>query len=191
MKRFIGPVGVFMLANLIPVATAATQPVEDQIAEAVLPLPEDLRGGATVVAYDPETGARKVLRQGANTLECEPRNTADGFIRCYSNLMAPRHEMEAKLRAQKKSDKEIQEAVAGAIKAGTLKVPPFGTMSYRLATKEGVIKRLWVMSVPYATPESIGVSTTSQRDAALKGRGLPWLMLPGTANAHVMIPISE
>ena len=81
--------------------------------------------------------------------------------------------------------------MAEAIKAGTLKVPPFGTMSYRLATKEGVIKRLWVMSVPYATPESIGVSTTSQRDAALKGQGLPWLMLAGTANAHVMIPIGE
>jgi len=92
------------------------------------------------------------------------------------------------LRAQKKSDKEIQDAVADAIKAGTLKV---GTMSYRLATKEGTIKRLWVMSVPYATPESIGVSTTSQRDAALKGQGLPWLMLAGTANAHVMIPIGE
>jgi hypothetical protein len=184
-------VGALVLSTLIPVARAATQSVEDQIKEAVLPLPEDLRAGATVVTYDPETGARKVLRQGTNTLECEPQNPGDGFIRCYSNLMAPRHELEAKLRAQKKSDKEIQDGVADAIKAGTLKVPPFGTMSYRLATKEGVIKRLWVMSVPYATPESIGVSTTSQRDAALKGQGLPWLMLAGTANAHVMIPIGE
>lgn len=191
MKCFIGMAGVLMLSTLIPVARAATQSVEDQIAEAVLPLPEDLRAGATIVAYDPETGARKVLRQGTNTLECQPRNPGDGFIRCYSNLMSPRHELEAKLRAQKKSDKEIQEGVAEAIKAGTLKVPPFGTMSYRLATKEGVIKRLWVMSVPFATPESIGVSTTSQRDAALKGQGLPWLMLAGTANAHVMIPIGE
>jgi len=191
MKRFVGLVGALILTNLAPVATAATQSVEDQITEAVLPLPEDLRAGATVVAYDPETGARKVLRQGTNTLECEPRNPGDGFIRCYSKVMAPRHELEAKLRAQKKSDKEIQQGVDDAIKAGTLKVPPYGTMSYRLATKEGVIKRLWVMSVPYATPESIGVSTTSQRDAALKGQGLPWLMLSGTANAHVMIPIGE
>jgi len=191
MKRFVGLVGVIILTNLAPVATAATQSVEDQITEAVLPLPEDLRAGATVVAYDSETGARKVLRQGTNTLECEPRNPGDGFIRCYSKVMAPRHELEAKLRAQKKSDKEIQQGVDDAIKAGTLKVPPYGTMSYRLATKEGVIKRLWVMSVPYATPESIGVSTTSQRDAALKGQGLPWLMLSGTANAHVMIPIGE
>jgi len=61
--------------------------------------------------------------------------------------------------------------------------------------------RLWGMDIVmagnikgfldrYATPESIGVSTVSQRDAALKGQGLPWLMLAGTAGAHVMIPIN-
>ncbi len=191
MKRLIGLAGALVLANLLPVAIAATQSVEDQIAEAVQPLPEDLRAGATVVSYDAETGARHVLRQGTNSLECEPRNPTDGFIRCYNKVTVPRHEMEAKLHAQKKSPKEIQEAIAAAIKDGSLKVPPFGTMSYRLATKDGAIKRLWVMSVPYATPESLGVSTTSQRDAALKGHGLPWLMLAGTPGAHVMIPINE
>jgi hypothetical protein len=191
MKGPIGLVAVLALANLLPVALAATASVEDQIAEAVQPLPADLRAGATVVIYDLETGARNVLRQGTNSEECEPRNPDDGFIRCYNKVMAPRHEMEAKLHAQKKSPKEIQEAIAAAIKAGTLKVPPFGTMSYRLATKDGTIKRLWVMSVPYATPESLGVSTVSQRDAAMKGHGLPWMMLPGTAGAHIMIPINE
>ena len=191
MKHWIGLIGALVLTNLQPLAMAATQSADDQIAEAVLPLPEDLRAGASVVAYDPETGARNVLRKGANSLECEPRNPDDGFIRCYSNVRAPRREFEAKLHAEKKPEKEIREAVAAAIKAGTLKVPPFGTMSYRLATKDGPIKRLWVMSVPYATPESIGASTTSQRDAALKGHGLPWLMLAGTADAHVMIPINE
>ena len=191
MKRSLGLVAALAFANFVPVAMAATASVEDQIAEAVQPLPEDLRAGATVVIYDSETGARKVLRQGTNSLECEPRNPEDGFIRCYNKVMTPRHEMEAKLKAQKKSQKEIQAAIADAIKAGTLKVPPFGTMSYRLATKDGAIKRLWVMSVPYQTPEALGVSTTSQRDAALKGHGLPWMMLPGTAGAHIMIPINE
>ena len=47
------------------------------------------------------------------------------------------------------------------------------------------------MSVPYAAPEQLSVSTTSQRDTALKGHGLPWMMLPGTAGAHIMIPINE
>ena len=191
MKRSISLVAALAFASVFSIAMAATASVEDQIAEAVQPLPADLRAGATVVTYDPETGARNVLRQGTKSDECEPRNPTDGFIRCYSNQMRPRHEMEAKLHAEKKSPKEIQEAIAAAIKAGTLKVPQFGTMSYRLATKDGAIKRLWVMSVPYATPEQLGVSTTSQRDAALKGHGLPWMMLPGTAGAHIMIPINE
>jgi hypothetical protein len=191
MKHVIGLAGASVLLNLFAVVTATAEPVDDQIAQAVLPLPEDLQAGATVVTYDPATGARKVLRRGTNSIECEPKNLADGFTRCYSNLTVPRRELEAKLRAEKKSDKEIQDAVEAAIKAGTIKAPPFGTMSYRLSSKDGVIKRLWVMSVPYATPESIGVSTVSQRDGALKGQGLPWLMLAGTAGAHVMIPINH
>ena len=45
--------------------------------------------------------------------------------------------------------------------------------------------------VPGATPESVGVSEGSQRDDAIKGDGRPWLMLPGTPGAHVMIPINK
>ncbi|MBW8868060.1 MAG: hypothetical protein JF610_12155, partial [Acidobacteria bacterium] len=82
--------------------------------------------------------------------------------------------------------KEIQ----AATKDGRLKAPPFGTMSYRYSDDPGRIKLLWVISVPNATPDSVGVSTQSQRDAALKGNGRPWLMLPGTPGAHIMIPIN-
>ena len=101
---------------------------------------------------------------------------------------APR--LEAKLRAEKKTDKEVADAVAAAIKAGTLKAPANGMMSYRGYDKRDRIQNLWVMSLPNATPEIAGVSTTSQRDAALEGKGLPWMMLPGTPGAHVMIPIN-
>ena len=188
MKPFIGMVAVLLLTSMIPASAAS---VDEQINEAIQPLPEDLRAGATVVVYDGATGERKVLRQGTNSIECEPNHEYEGFIRCYNKVMAPRNELQAKLRAQKKSDKEIQEATAAAVKAGTLKTAPFGSMSYRLATKDGVIKRLWIMSVPFATPESIGVSTTSQREAAMKGHPIPWMMLPGTAGAHIMIPVND
>jgi hypothetical protein len=191
MKRTILFSGFIALGSLFLTAPASAASAEEEIAQAVQPLPEELRADATVVHYDPATGARVVLREGKSSIECEPVNPKDGFIRCYNKVTVPRREMEAKLRAEKKTDKEIQEAVQAAIKSGALKTPPFGTMSYRLATKDGVIKKLWVMSVPYATPESIGVSTKSQRDAALKGKGLPWLMLAGTAGAHVMIPIND
>ena len=165
--------------------------LDETVAAAILPLPEDLRAGATVVQYDSSTGERKVLREGTNQVECEPENPADGFTRCYSKLTVPRRQLEAKLHAQKRPDKEIQDAVAAAIKDGAIKAPQFGTMAYRLSKKDTVIKRLWVMSVPFATPATLGVSNVSQRDAAMKGHGLPWMMLEGTAGAHIMIPINE
>jgi hypothetical protein len=190
MKAFVGAAAAAVLFASTFVAPARAQSADSRIAEALKPLPEDLKAGATVVTYDPATGARQVLRPGTNQIECQPK-AEDGFVRCYNKILAPRRDMEAKLKAEKKSDKEIQEAIQAAIKAGTLKTPPFGTMSYRYSDDPNRIKLLWVMSVPNATPESIGVSTVSQRDAALKGHGLPWLMLPGTPGAHVMIPIND
>ena len=62
---------------------------------------------------------------------------------------------------------------------------------YRLYGKQDRIQLLWVLSVPGATPESIGVSDDSQRDEAIGGDGRPWLMLAGTPGAHIMIPINK
>ncbi len=174
-----------------PMVAAAQQSAaaDRQIAEAVKILPDDLQAGATVVTYDAATGARKVLRQGTNFIECQPR-MADGFTRCYNKASAPRRDLEAKLRAEKKTDEQIQQAIAAAVKAGTLPSSPPAMMSYRGYDKRDRIQNLWVVSLPNRTPESVGVSTTSQRDAALEGKGLPWMMAPGTPGAHIMIPIN-
>lgn len=188
MKPIVCVSAAVVLSAPLMASAQQTSATARQIAEAVQILPEDLRAGATVVTYD-ASGARKVLRQGTNFLECQPR-MADGFSRCYSKTLGPRRDLEAKLRAEKKTDEEIQSAVAAAVKAGTLPQPPKGMMSYRDYDKRDRIQHLWVMSLPNATPESVGVSTTSQRDAALEGKGLPWMMLPGTPGAHIMIPIN-
>src|SRR5947209_5194494 len=116
MKRLIGFAAAVVLLSPFAPATAGAQSVEDQVAKAVLPLPEDLRAGATVVTYDPATGERKVLRQGTNAIECQPK-AADGFTRCYNKALGPRRDLEAKLHAQKKTDQEIQDAVAATTKA--------------------------------------------------------------------------
>ncbi len=170
--------------------SAITDVAPTEVEQAVLPLPDDLKAGATVYNYDPKTGERVTLKKGTNQVECTPRG-ADGFTWCYHVVGAPRRDFSAKLRAQGKSDKEVTAAVEAATKAGTLKPTPFGTMSYRLYGKKDRIQLLWVLSVPGATPESIGVSEGSQRDEALKGQGVPWLMLPGTPGAHIMIPINK
>jgi hypothetical protein len=192
MRNFVlAAAAIALSASMRPVVNAAPQSgsAEQQIAEATHILPEDLRAGATVVTYDAATGARKVIRQGTNFVECQPK-MADGFERCYHKAFAPRRDFEAKLRAQKKSDEDIQKAVAAAVKDGTLPQPPKAMMSYRGFDKTDRIQNLWVMSMPNATPEAVGVSTVSQRDAALAGHGLPWMMLPGTPGAHIMIPIN-
>jgi hypothetical protein len=185
--------GLVALALSVPLGAAAPPPPDpsnDAIAQALLPLPDSLKAGATVVTYDKATGERQVLRQGTNAIECQPK-AADGFTRCYHKALAPRRDLEARLHAQGKSDKEIQDAVAAAQKAGTLKPPPYGTMMYRYTTDTDRIKVLWVMLVPNATAESTGLTTESQRESALKGQGSPWLMNAGTPGAHVMIPINK
>lgn len=181
--------GVLTTAVLGLPASGVAQSADARVAQAVKILPDDLQAGATVVTYDAATGERKVLRQGTNFIECQPRMD-DGFTRCYNKALAPRRDFEARLRAQKKSDDEVSAAVAAAVKAGTLPTVRQGMMSYRGYDKPDRIMDLWVMSLPNATPESVGVSTASQRDAALKGKGLPWMMLPGTPGAHIMIPIN-
>jgi len=191
MKRLIGCVAVALLWTPLAIQRTSAQAADPRIAEAIRPLPDDLQAGATVVVYDQKTGERQVLRQGTNVMECQPKSPVDGFTRCYHKQLAPRRDLEAKLRAQGKKDEEVTAAVQEATKAGTIKAPTFGMMSYRLSDDKGRIQKLWVMSVPNATPETIGVSTSSQREEALMGKGLPWLMLPGTPGAHVMIPINK
>lgn len=191
MNRFVGCIAVALLSTPFAVQQTTAQSPDPRIAEAIRPLPEDLQAGATVVVYDAKTGEKNVLRKGTNMMVCQPKNPTDGFTRCYHKMLEPRRDLEAKLRSQGKKDEEISAAVQDAIKAGTIKPPVFGTMSYRLSDDKGRIQKLWVMSVPGATPDTIGVSTSSQREEALIGKGLPWLMLPGTPGAHVMIPINK
>src|SRR5579871_4548447 len=189
MKAFISAAALLALMGPMAASQAAAQSNDATIKEAVQPLPDDLKAGATVVTYDEKTGERRILRQGTNYIECQPK-AKDGFVRCYNKVLAPRRDMEAKLRAQGKADEDVTKEIQAAMKDGRLKPPPFGTVSYRYSDDPGRIKLLWVISVPNATPEQLGISTESQRDAALKGNGKPWMMLPGTPGAHIMIPIN-
>ena len=189
MKAFISAAALLALMGPMAASQAAAQSNDATIKEAVQPLPDDLKAGATVVTYDEKTGERRILRQGTNYIECQPK-AKDGFVRCYNKVLAPRRDMEAKLRAEGKSDQEVTKEIQAALKDGRLKPPPFGTVSYRYSDDPNRIRLLWVISVPNATPEQLGISTESQRDAALKGNGKPWMMLPGTPGAHIMIPIN-
>jgi hypothetical protein len=189
VKFFSGVAGVCLFIILAGQPSAMAQSADD-IAKAVLPLPEDLRANAMIYAYD-EKGDRKVLRPGSNMVECMPKDPGTGFTRCYNKITADRRDFEAKLNARKMPEKELDAAMDRATKEGKIKAAPFGVINYRYTDDDKRIKLLWIMSVPNATPEMTGVSTVSQQAAALKGKGLPWMMLPGTPGAHIMIPINN
>lgn len=167
-----------------------TMAIMDPVEQATLPLPEEFRAGATVVQYDDETGARQVLRQGSNMMECQPRNADTGFTRCYHQISSAEQDMRARLSAQGFSQDQIQELVAEAITAGEIAAAPFGSMMYRLYEQDDRLKLLWVIRLSDATSDQTGMSLGSQRDNSLAGRGRPWMMREGTPAAHLMIPIN-
>ena len=184
LGRFVVAAAMAVLAA--PASASAQElSVEAQVAEAVSPLPDSLRAGATVVSYDAR-GNPQVLRAGTNSVICQPDVAAvpGFFVRCYHKVLAQQHNMEAKLFAEGKQPPDVQAAVQAAIKAGTLTAAPTGTMEYvrRGETREKSIV-LWVMMMPNATGESTGLSTAESETA-------PWLMFAGTPGAHIMMPQS-
>ena len=93
-------------------------PAGDKVAEAVLAAPKALRAGATVVEYDAE-GECHVLRQGTNTLICEPDRPDEGFsVFCYHESRVPENNFQRKAAATGLERMEVFKArVAGSKRA--------------------------------------------------------------------------
>ena len=65
--------------------------IEQQIQEAIAPLPTSLQAGATVVLV-PEPGKRTVLREGTHGMLCHADLPAPGsFVYCHPSLFAALH----------------------------------------------------------------------------------------------------
>src|SRR5580698_5235685 len=101
IKRLTAVAGASLVIAFMGQSAAMAQSADD-IAKAVLPLPEDLRADATIYVYDGK-GDRKILRQGTNMVECMPKDPETGFTRCYNKITADRRDFEARLQAKKMS----------------------------------------------------------------------------------------
>ena len=101
VKLFAGLAGAWFLI-LIGQAAAMAQSADD-IAKAVLPLPEDLRADAAIYVYD-EKGDRKILRPGNNMVECMPKNPEDRL----HPLLQQNNRRPARLRGQTESEEDAQ-----------------------------------------------------------------------------------
>lgn len=164
-------------------------PAEIQIAAAVLAAPEEYRSGAAVLGYDP-SGRLTELRPGTNAMVCladDPRKD-DFSAACYHKDLEPYMARGRELLEQGVTGKQRNDIRWKEVEEGRLPMPREPRTLYVLSGKgyDPASGRVlspylrWVIYVPFATPESTGLSTKP-------APGAPWLMDPGTAGAHIMI----
>jgi hypothetical protein len=201
MKRFGMPSLSAVLALAVvsishsAFAQQASQDLGQSIAAAVLPLPEQLRAGATVVRLD-DSLQPQILRQGTNGMVCIADRTGpkdDRFdVRCYRDSFIP-----VVYRAF-----QLGYAVAGAkvgdeIKAGKLQLSNQPTAGYRCfgpasgydASSNSLSPAVdcWEsVHFPYQTAEGLGLPDESVVPRS-QTHGMPFVMGSGTYWAHVMI----
>ena len=182
------------MCGLLLVAAAASAqdapPPATQIAGAVLAAPEDRRAGARVLGWD-AAGKLVTLREGTNDQVCVADNPkVEGVnVACYHKdldaFMARGRELTAQGITE---DKDRDGTRWKEIDAGTLAMPREARTlavttgkSFDPATGQLTESYTrWVLYVPHATAASTGLPTAP-------APGVPWLMDPGTAGAHIMI----
>ncbi len=176
-----------------PLGCSAQIPDADQqVADAVLAAPEELRDGARVYGYD-NAGNLLPLRDGTNDLTCLADQPGDErfHVACYHNSLEPYMARGRALRAEGIQGQESLDIRHKEANAGTLVMPTAPAAVYNvggeLETFDATQARvsLYALYIPYATQESTGLP---ERPAA---PGAPWIMRPGTPSAHIMIAPPE
>jgi hypothetical protein len=162
---------------------------EVQIAGAVLAAPAELREGAAVMGWD-ASGKLVKIREGKNDLICLATDPSKPTfnVACYHKDLEPYMARGRELVAQKVTGAKRAEVRNKEVEDGTLSMSKAPRTLYVLTGKSfdaatGKVEQAylrWVLYVPFATPESTGLSTKGSD-------GAPWLMAPGTAGAHIMI----
>ena len=183
-----------MLASLMvalgSIATAADVPsIEVQIAGAVLAAPAEMRAGAAVLGFDAQ-GKRVQIREGKNELICLAADPSKATfeVDCYHKDLEPFMARGRELLAEKVTGAKRNEIRFKEVEEGKVPMPKEPRTLYVLTGKSfdaatGKVENSylrWVIYVPFATPQSTGLSTKGSE-------GAPWLMSPGTAGAHIMI----
>ena len=185
----IPAVALLCCAVVAPLAAQGTiLPPEQQIVAAVLPLPTDLRPGATVMGYNTD-GKLVILRSGAGDMTClasDPKG--EGFhAACYHNDMEPFMARGRALRASGVTGAKVDTVRFQEVKSGKIKMPENPSAMYQIfgdsydPAKNEVAKPqpLYVVYIPFATGKTTGLPEKPFGKA-------PWVMFPGTPKAHIM-----
>ena len=169
-------------------------PARQQIASALLPLPEVMRTQATVLGYAPDLSL-VTLRQGSNGMVCtasRPGN-AEFDVRCYHESFMPVVRRLRELNSEGVKDDEVFRIIDAEVKAKKLRIPDHPTAGYRMlgpisayqlgTNTVGKEIRSWQsVHFPYKTAAEIGLPEEGQVP-----RTIPYVMTSGTFWSHVMI----
>lgn len=166
-------------------------PAAQQIAAAVLALPNEFRADARVLGY--EAGRRELvaLRDGKGPFTCLASDPAaqQFHVACYHQSLEPFMARGRSLRASGVKGDQVDSVRFAEVRAHKLVMPTQAAALYSLfaapdaydATANTVRspRSLYVVYMPGATPATTGLT-------AKPGAGTPWLMFPGTPKAHIM-----
>ena len=167
-------------------------PADIQIKSALLAAPPEKRDSCTVYGYSADKQFI-ILRKGTNELIClaDDPNQPAFSVACYHKDLEPFMQRGRELRKQGMKDQEIFETREKEVKAGTLQMPkqPATMFVFSADDKDfdrttGEVKNGYLRSViyiAYATSASTGLPEKPS------GKGMPWIMNPGTHRAHIMI----
>jgi len=186
-----GLLAIFLITSGRVEGQAAPPTVEQQIAGAVLPMPEGMRAAATVLGYR-EPAKLTVIRQGTNGMICLADNPALStfHVACYHESLDPFMARGRSARAEGVPEQQVDTVRFKEIAEGKLKMPsqpaalwqlsgPAGSWNPVTNEVTGGRPPLYVVYIPNATEASTGLP-------AKPARGLPWIMFPGTPKAHIM-----
>ncbi len=175
-----------------PAAPMVVPPVDEQLAAAVLPLPAEMRAGATILGFK-TAGKLETLRPGTNGMICLALypSRPDFHVACYHKGLEDFMARGRQLRDQGVTGSRVDSVRYKEIADGKLKMPTAGALysitgkkeAWNAATRTATgANLLAVVYVPFATAESTGLSTVPSSKP-----GTPWLMFPGTPKAHIML----
>jgi len=177
-------------AGVAQAQAQALPTVEQQIAGAVLPLPEPMRAGATVMGYK-TADKLETIRAGKNGMICLAQFATEKNFHasCYQEGMEPFMARGRELRAQGVKDPKVDTVRYAEVASGKLKMPKTAALyqifgkanSWDPATNKLTdASTLLVVYIPGQTAESTGLSPIPTKIG-------PWIMFPGTPKAHIMI----
>lgn len=178
-------IGSELLAQQVP------SPAE-QIAAAVLPLPEALRSGAGVRGFSP-TMERVTLRAASNSIVCSADRPGDAAfdVRCYNAEFLVVIDFSRSLYQGGLSDSAVEARIKAAIDSGRLNMPDQPTAGYRMLgpiagydartnSASADIDKWQSVHFPYRCAEEVGFPISEEGT-------MPYVMASGTWWSHVMI----